>query len=159
MAIGTGDGIWKFGTLDSLDDGTTSSISDTAYSTTTDVAVWTNDDDAPHASFVLTFQFPSGTIDTNGIQLFATMLNNNGTTDEPATAATWQGHFLGNFATAATGGSMVATTNYTLVLGPVELPVTKTSQEYQFYFKNDCGVTISANWQLDVIPMAIGPKA
>jgi len=156
MAIGTNDGVWKFGTTDALDDGSTASIADGAYSTTTDVAAWTNDDDAPMASFVLTMQYPSGTIDTGGVLLFATLLNNNGTIDEPATSNNWQGRFLGSF---ATGTGMSATTDYALELGPVELPVSKTSQEYQFYFKNDCNVTISANWQLDVTPITVGPKA
>ena len=156
MAIGTNSSIWFYGTEDALDDGTTASISDNAYSTTTDVATWTNDDDAPYASFVLTMQYPSGTIDAGGISLFATLLNNNSTTDEPATADTWQGHYIGRF---ATGTGMAATTNYALELGPVELPNKKSSQEYQFYFKNECNVTISANWQLDVTPMAYGPHA
>lgn len=156
MAIGTNDGIWKFGTEDALDDGTTSSIADAAYSTTTDVATWTNDDDAPYASFTLTMQYPSGTIDTGGIHLYCTLLDTNGTTDEPATSDNWQGHFLGRF---QTGTGMAATTDYALELGPVELPAKKTSQIYQFYFKNDCNVTISANWQLDVVPMALGPRA
>lgn len=156
MAIAAGDGVWKFGTEDALDDGTTSSIADGAYSTTTDVAVWTNDDDTPQASFELTMQYPSGTIDTGGILLFATLLNGNGTIDEPATSNNWQGHFLGAF---QTGTGMAATTDYTLQLGPVDLPTGKSSQEYQFYFKNDCNVTISANWQFDVTPMTIGPKA
>lgn len=157
MAIGTNDAIRKFGTTDALDDGSTASIADTAYSTTTDVAPWTNDDDAPMASFVLTMQFPSGTIDSGGILLFATLLNNNSTTDEPATGANWQGHYLGAFATGVT--QMSATTDYALELGPVMLPAGKSSQEYQFYFKNDCNVTISANWQLDVTPVTVGPKA
>lgn len=156
MAIATNDGIWKFGTLDSLDDGSTSSIADGAYSTTTDVAIWTNDDDAPQAAFILTMQYPSGTIDTNGIHLYATMLNGNSTTDEPATSANWQGHYLGTW---RTGTGMSATTDYALVLSPVRLPAMKSSQEYQFYFQNDCNITISANWQLDVVPMTVGPKA
>lgn len=156
MAIGANCGIWYFGTTDSLDDGSTSSISDGAYSTTTDVAEWTNDDDATHASFVLTMQYPSGTIDRGGIHLFCTLKDTNGTTDEPATSDNWQGHHLGSF---ETGTGMSAATDYALQLGPVELPVNETSQVYQFYFKNDCNVTISANWQLDVTPMASGPHA
>ena len=156
MAIGANSSIWFYGTEDALDDGTTSAINNAAYSTTTDVAVWTNDDDAPYASFVLTMQYPSGTITAGGIQLYATLLNNNGTIDEPATSVTWQGHYLGSF---ATGAGMAATTDYALEVGPVELPMKKSSQEYQFYFVNSCGVTISANWQLDVTPMAYGPHA
>lgn len=154
MTIGTNDGIWKFGTADAADDTATQAVSDTAYSN--DPATWTNDDDAPYASFVLKFQYPSGTIDTGGILLFARLLNTNSTTDEPVPSANWQNHYLGAF---PTGTGMSATTDYAVALGPVKLPTTKSSQEYEFYFKNDCNVTVSAGWALTVHPMAIGPHA
>jgi hypothetical protein len=105
---------------------------------------------------VLTFQYPSGTIDQGGIALFARLLNTNGTSDEPIPSVNWPAHYLGSF---PTGTGMAATTNYPLELGPVELPTMKTSQEYEFYLKNDCNVTISAGWTLKITPMAIGPHA
>jgi hypothetical protein len=154
MAIGTNAAVWFFGTEDTADDGATQTIADGAYSV--DVATWTNDDDAPQAAFVLTFQYPSGTIDTGGIHLFARLLNTNSTTDEPVPSATWLGHYLGSF---PTGTGMAATTNYAVETGPVDLPLMKTSQEYEFYIKNDCNVTISASWTLKVTPMTIGPHA
>lgn len=154
MAIGTDAGVWYFGTEDAADDGATAAISDGAYSN--DPVAWTNDDDAPDASFTLKFQFPSGTIDTNGIHLFARLLNNSSTVDEPVPSANWAGHWLGIF---PTGTGMAATTDYAVVIGPVPLPSKKTSQEYEFYLKNDCNVTISASWALTVTPMALGPHA
>lgn len=154
MAIGANTGIWFYGTEDAADDGATQAVTDTSYSN--DPATWTNDDDATHASFSLTFQFPSGTIDKGGIHLFARLLNNDGTTDEPVPSANWDGHYLGTF---PTGTGMSATTDYSVVIGPVELPNKKSSQEYEFYFKNDCNVSISAGWSLKVTPMAFGPHA
>lgn len=154
MAIGTNDTIWKYGTTDVADDGATQAVSDGAYSA--DPTTWTNDDDSTHASFVLKFQYPSGTIDQNGIILFARLMNNNSTTDEPVPSNNWPNHYLGAF---PTGTGMSATTDYAVELGPVELPSMKTSQEYEFYFKNDCNVTISAGWQLTVTPMSVGPHA
>ena len=154
MAIGTNTATWYYGTEDAADDGATQTVADGAYSN--DPATWTNDDDAPYASFTLKFQYPSGTIDTGGIHLFARLLNNSTTVDEPVPSANWLGHRLGTF---DTGTGMAATTDYAVVLGPVELPNKKTSQEYEFYFKNDCNVTISASWVLTVTPMAYGPNA
>lgn len=152
MAIGTNDAVWKFGTEAAADDGSTSSVADGAYST--DPTTWTNSDDVTDASFTLKFQYPSGTITTGGIHLFARLLNNNSTTDEPVPSANWRGHFLGTF---STGTGMSATTDYAVVLGPVPLPLKKSSQEFEFYFKNSCGVTVSASSVLKVQPMALGP--
>jgi hypothetical protein len=157
MAIGTNAAVWFFGTEDTVDDGSTQAISNAAFSV--DVATWTNDDDAPQASFVLTFQFPSGTITTGGIHLYARLLNTNSTTDAPVPSTTYLSRYIGSFATAATAGSMVATTDYAIQTGPVDLPLMKTSQEYEFYLQNSCGVTMSAGWTLKITPMALGPHA
>ena len=154
MAIGTNATVWYFGTEDTVDDGATQAVTTTSFSV--DQATWTNDDDAPFASFVLKWQYPSGTITTTGIHLFARLLNTNSTTDEPVPSATWAGHYLGSF---STGTGMSATTDYAVETGPVELPMMKTSQEYEFYLQNTCGVTISAGWTLKITPMAIGPHA
>lgn len=84
------------------------------------------------------------------------LLNGDGTTDEPPLSANWTGHFLGNF---TTGPGMSATTNYAIESGPFLLPAMKSSQEYEFYLKNACGVTITAGWTLKITPVADGPKA
>jgi len=155
MAIDTNAAVWFFGTEDTVDDGSTQAITTTSFSV--DQATWTNDDDAPSASFVLMFQYPSGTITTGGIHLYARLLNTNGTVDAPVPSANYLSKYLGSFATGPT--QMAATTNYALQTGPVDLPMMKTSQEYEFYLQNSCGVTMSAGWTLKITPMALGPHA
>ena len=152
MAIGTGAGIWFQGTTDVVDDGATQVVTDGSFSA--DPTTWTNDDDSTHAAFVLKMQYPSGTIDQGGVHLYARLMNANGTVDEPVPSNNWPSHYLGTF---QTGTGMSATTDYSLVIGPVRLPVMKASQEYEFYFKNDCNVSISAGWQLTVTAMSAGP--
>ena len=157
MAISTNDAIRKYGTQDTVSaGGGTSAVSSGAYSASGDAATWTNDDDSDQASAVLTFQYPSGTITTVGVQLLCRLLNINGTTDEPALTANWTGHFLGSF---RTGTGMSATTNYAIETGPFILPSAKSSQEYEFYVLNSCGVTMTAGWTLKITPVADGPKA
>ncbi len=154
MAIGTNDLIRKFGTQDTVTS-SSAAVSSGAYSVVGSIVEWVNDDDTPEASFVLTWQYPSGTINTGGIQLFCRLKDIDGTGDEPSLTANWIGHFLGNF---PTGTGMSATTNYSIELGPVELPVSYTSNKYEFYVLNSCGVTMSAGWSLKVTPVSVGPK-
>lgn len=157
MTIATNDSIRKYGTEDTVSaGGGTSAVTNGSYSAAADAAAWTNDDDAAFASFVLTFQYPSGTINTGGIQLYARLINIDGTSDEPQPGTNFEGHQLGSF---PTGTAMAATTNYPIELGPVELPSKKSSQEYEFYVKNSCGVSMSAGWTLKVTPITEGPKA
>lgn len=157
MAISTNDAIRKYGTQDLVSaSGGTSAVTNGSYSASGDAATWTNDDDTDQASAVLTMQYPSGTITTGGVQLFCRLLNGDGTTDEPPLSANWTGHFLGNF---TTGTGMSATTNYAIESGPFLLPAMKSSQEYEFYLKNVCGVTMAAGWTLKITPVADGPKA
>lgn len=155
MTISTGATIDVYGTPDTVSAaGGTSSVAAGAYAAAADTQVWTNDDDAPYAAFVLTFQYPSGTITQGGIQLACRMLNINGTTDEPPVSANWTGHALGSF---PTGTGIAATTTVSIGLGPVELPRTKSSQEYEFYPVNNSGVVMSAGWTLTVIPTTDAP--
>jgi len=156
MAIGTDALIDFFGTQDSVDS-TSSAVNDGAFSVAADAAAWTNDDDAELASFVLKFQYPSGTIDTNGIQLFARLMNIDGTSDEPTPDSNWENHYLGTFPTDA---GLAALTDHVLSLGhDVELPNMYTSQVYEFYIKNDCGVQMTAGWTLKITPKAKAPHA
>lgn len=157
MTISTNDAIRKYGTQDLVSaGGGTSAVTNGSYSASGDAATWTNDDDADQASAVLTMQYPSGTITTGGVQLLCRLLNGDGTTDEPPLSANWTGHFLGTF---TTGTGMSATTNYAIESGPFLLPAMKSSQEYEFYLKNACGVTMTAGWTLKITPVADGPKA
>jgi len=157
MSIGTNDAIRKYGTQDTVSaGGGTSAVASGAYSASGDAAAWTNDDDADQISAVLTFQYPSGTITAGGVQLLCRLLNLDGTTDEPPLSANWMGHPLGNF---VTGTGMSATTNYAIETGPFLLPSAKASQEYEFYVRNSCGVTMTAGWTLKITPVADGPHA
>lgn len=160
MAIATNDAINKFAAaLDTVSaGGGTSAVSSGAYSASGDVVSggWTNDEDAPKASFVLKFQYPSGTITTGGVQLFARLLSVDSTNDEPALTTNWIGHFLGSF---RTGTGMSAATDYYVEEGPIALPAINSSQKYGFYLLNNCGVTISAGWTLKARAISIGPSA
>ena len=158
MAISTDSIIDFLGTQDTVSaGGGTSAVVDAAFSASGDAATWTNDDDAELATFVLTFQYPSGTIDGNGIHLFARLMNIDGTADEPQPDTGWEEHLLGTFVTDT---GLAATTNNSLSLGyDVQLPNMYTSQVYEFYVKNDCGVTMTAGWTLKITPKAKGPHA
>ena len=155
MTIGTNDLIRKFGTQDTVTS-SSAAVSSGAYSVVGSIVEWTNDDDAPEASFVLTWQYPSGTINTGGVQLLCRLKDVDGTGDEPSLTSSWIGHSLGNF---PTGTGMSATTNYSIELGPVELPVSYSSNKYEFYVLNSSGVTMTAGWSLKVTPISVGPKA
>lgn len=156
MAIGTDAAIHFFGTQDVVTaGGGTSAVSDAAYSVDADAAEWTNDDDAPEAGFILKFQYPSGTIDANGIHLYCSLSEVATTNDEPLVDSGWKPHYLGAFVTD-TGQAATTDTYYTLGYH-VPLPNLETSQKYKFFVYNDCGVTMSAGWTLSIIPVTVGP--
>lgn len=154
MAIGTDAAIEVFGTTDALDDASTSSISDGAMSVAADITPWTNDDDAPLAQLVLLWQYPSGTIDGH-INIHVRPINIDGTNDPPAPTASNQLGYAGSFQISP---AQTATTDtvYTQIVS-LQPFSTKTSQEYEFYLFNDAGVTVSANWDLDIIPKTFEP--
>lgn len=159
MAIGSNDAIYKYGTQDTVTvAGGTSAVTDTSFSASGDVVSggWTNDDDAPLAMFVLTFQYPSGTIVADGIHLYARLMNVDGTADEPQPDSGWKQHYLGTFVTD-TGQAATTDTSYTL--GMVPLPSAYTSQVYEFYVENQSDVTMTAGWTLKVTPITAGPHA
>lgn len=158
MAIGTNDAIDKFGNQDTVTaGGGTSAVTNTSFSASGDVVSggWTNDDDAPLAMFVLKFQYPSGTINSAGIHLYARLMNIDGTNDEPQPDSGWPGHYLGTF---ITDENQLATSDTYYSLGnPVRLPNSYTSQVYEFYVHNDCDVTMSAGWTIKITPVSVGP--
>ena len=152
MAITTGAAINVFGTQDTVTvAGGTSAVTNTSFSASGDVVSggWTNDDDAPLADFVLTFQYPSGTIVADGVHLYARLMNVNSTADEPQPDAGWQQHYLGTFVTDT---GQAATTDTDYVLTNVGLLNTYSSQVYEFYIENQTDVTLTAGWTLKVTP-------
>jgi len=160
MAIGTDDAVLKFGTGDVVTvAGGTSAVTNTSFSASGDVVSggWTNDDDATQFSFLLKFQYPSGTI-ADTINLYARLINCDGTAaaDEPQPDAGWKHHSLGSFTMDT---NQAATTDTYYVLGPVVLPATESSQDYEFYVENQSDVTMTAGWTLTIIPYTVGPHA
>ncbi len=156
MAISTDATIHFFGTQDVVTaGGGTSAVSDAAFSVDADAAEWTNDDDAPEAGMILKFQYPSGTIDANGIHLYLALSEVDSTNDEPLVDSGWSQHYVSTFTTDI---NLAATTDNYLTLGHYfDLPNLKTSQKYKFFIKNDCGVTMTAGWTLKIVPVAYGP--
>jgi len=155
MGILTDDVIDKFGTQDVVTaGGGTSAVVDDAYSVIADAAAWTNTDDAELAAFVLKFQYPSGTITTGGIHLFARLMDIDSTNDEPVPDSGFEEHLLGIF---PTDSGLVAVTNNYISLGyDVELPNMYSQQVYEFYIKDNCGVTLTAGWTIKITPKAKG---
>jgi hypothetical protein len=154
MAIGTGDAVEKFGTADDVTGGTSGAVVNNAFSAIGDVSDWTNDDDAVYGSAIFEGQF--GTAPTAGstIDLYARLDAMAGpAADSPDPDANFPWVYLGTFQVDA------STVRQHL---PIEIPLpnTKTSQVYNFVIRNNgTGQTISANWQLWIIPKAIGAAA
>lgn len=159
MAISSDATIHFWGTQDQVDDGTTSTIATTAFSVAADISTWTNDDDAPYASFVLECQFDT-TAPTDGegsIDLYARLLNVQSTSDVGEPSATNLNHYLGSFPIDWT---IAADTNYFSVIPFATLPNMITSQQYDFYIHNNAtGQTIGVDWNMWITPFTFGPHA
>lgn len=155
MAIGTNDTLPKFGTTDSVDDGSTSAITNNSYSVLADITAWTNDEDAPLANFVLACAFAVA-VSVGSIQLFARPINIDAT-DEPATPDDNYPHtYLGSFPIDFDAG----TGTFRTTIEGAKLPLYKTSQEIEFYIKNAATAqSISAGWELFITPYTYGPSA
>lgn len=158
MAIGTDSTIWFYGTEDNLSTtATTTALGINTCSDASDLDEWTNDDDAPMASFMLEVDdWSSAPGDEETIDLYCTLVSVNGTNDEPVmgSSSDYIGHYLGSFVVDDSSGAQY------LILGPVPLPTYKSSQEYQFYVENRTAVTMgsaSNKWRLKVTPVTAGP--
>jgi len=160
MAIGTDDAIHKFGTQDELTAPSVGSVANGAFSAASDVVDWTNDDDAPLAVFVLVLKDLSAAATAGDmIDLYCKPLNIVNTTgDHQGPNANTPSIYLGSFVIDAVDPAATAD-NY--LLGPVALPNSKTSQEYDFYiFNNTASISIdTADWELWITPVSYGPHA
>ncbi len=154
MTISTDARIQFFGTRDSLDDGTTSAITAGSYSVAADITAWTNDDDAERAMLDVAIAYTS--IPTAGgvLKFYMRRLNFNGTNDERTPDDDNQGAYVGSVSVDNLGSSTV---QYFTI--EIDLNNVKTSQEYEFYMKNDADQTMDANWTADITPIAPGPHA
>jgi hypothetical protein len=155
MAIGTNSAIEFYGTADVLGSSTSAVVNDAFSDGVNDLLAWTNDDDAPMATFALEFTTATTGTANTVVNLYAQLLDigSAGTEDGQVPDANYQHHYLGSFphnnpSTAEQAVSLVAA-----------LPNTQTSQVYQFYIENKTGQTISAGWELTVRPKTIGPHA
>ena len=156
MAIGTDDAVFKFGTQDEVTVASPSLVDGNGgISTTSDINTWTNDDDAPMVAIVLNVTF-SAVPDSGVIDVYCTLDNIQSTNDEPDKDSGFEGHYLGS-----TEPDEVTSSQY-LAIGPVALPITASSQVYQFYIVNnqsDAAHDISAGWSMWVTPITYGPHA
>ena len=156
MAITTNGTIEEYGTRDAVDDTSTSAITDGTVSAAADITAWTNTDDSAQAQLVLLWQYASGTI-SGSIDIHIRPINVDGTNDTPVPTTTDPIGYAGSF-NIATGQAAATDTAYTklITLTPFS---TKTSQEYEIYLINNTGVTIAANWDLDIVPKAYNGAA
>ena len=156
MAITTNALVDFFGTADALGN-TTSAVTDGSYSDgTNDLNAWTNDDDAPMAAAVFTMQYASGTLDAAPyVNLYARLIDIDGTTDAPVPDASYQHTFMGSFPIDTNLGT--STDNSHGI--EIPLPNMETSQVYHFYIENQTGVSIAAGWELTITPKTKGPHA
>ncbi len=151
MAIGTDAAIEFFGTKDSLDD-TSGSVADGAFSVASDVLEWTNDDDAPMAAIILEATYASAPDANSSVNLFARPMNIVSTSDSDVPDANFGHVYVGTF-------PLNDVTSAQFITIDIRLPNTKTSQSYIFYIENNGGQTISAGWDLHIVPKTIGPHA
>lgn len=156
MAISTNDRVEKFGTLTQIDDGSTSAISSAAFSVQADISTWTNSDDVPECQFVLMAQWATVTAVANKpVNIYARPLNIQSTNDPVSPGTSRYSHLIGSFVIYAAA----ITTDYYFESTRCRLPNLKSGQEYEFYLENLTGQTISANWDLWIMPISDGPKA
>lgn len=156
MAIAENDAIWKFGTQDQVDDGTTSTISNDAFSVAADVdSAWANDDDAPYGSAVLECQFDTTMPTVGSIGLYARLLNVQSTNDENETDGSFAPHFVGVF---QIDFGVANDTNFFTVIDLFQMPQAGAGQVIEWYIKNDgTGQTIGVDWNLWITPKSLGP--
>ena len=150
MALASGTSIEAFGGYAEVTDATNDTVVNDAFSLQTDLdsttPEWTNSDDASFASFRLDATWASAPTVNTPVNLYARLIEVDGTNDEPQTDATYQNHYLGSFIVDA------VTSAQKLVLADAPLPNGNTSQKIEFYIENKTGQTISANWRLYVNP-------
>lgn len=153
MAITTNATIEFYGTLDDLDS-SSGTVANNAYSVAGDLAAWTNDDDAPMATMVGLFTFSVAPTAGTTIDLFCRLLNIADTTKDTQTPNDDQPViYMGSYVLDN------VTTEQVLAI-EIHLPNAKTSQEYEFYIKNNgTGQTLSSGWSLQITPKTYGPHA
>ena len=150
MAIPSNAVVEYFGTQAVL--GTTSAtISNDSFSTSSDLAFWTNTDNAPSASVTLACTFLANPSTFNYINLYARLLDVQGTNDNVISDAGLLHSYVGQFPVDNTSAAQYITID-------IRLPNAGPSQKYEFYLSNKAGQSVSAGWDLFVTPKTLGPK-
>ena len=151
MAIGTDAAVEFYGTQDTVTS-SSSSVASGAFSVSGDITTWTNDDDAPQAAVVFEGTYSTAPDANSYVNLYARLMNVQSTNDQDAPDANFPHFYLGSFPL-----NDVTSAQYCVI--EVDLPNTKTSQEYDFYIENEGGQTLSSGWDLYVTPKTLGPHA
>ena len=156
MAIATNALIDFFGdTQDTVTaGGGTSAVVSGAFSVDADSVDWTNDDDAPLGAFVLTTA-AGQTAFTAGdhVELYARLMNIDGTADQPIPDASYPHIFIGSFFVDAVSGAQ----SVPLAAGAAALANQYSSQVYRFYVKSEATPSLAAGWVVKVTPVTQGP--
>ncbi|MCB1116825.1 MAG: hypothetical protein KDK71_10190 [Chlamydiia bacterium] len=149
MAITTNSAIEFFGTQDTIT-GSGGTVVNGAFGAA--ATTWTNDDDAPMASVILSASFTTAPTANTSVNLYLRPLNIQSTNDGDVPDANFGHVYVGSFPL-----NDVTTQQYIAI--DIRLPNTKTSQEYDFYIENNGGQTIDYDWTLYITPKTIGPHA
>ena len=151
MAITTGAAIEEFGTQTAVIT-TAGAVNNTSFSLNTDATTFTNSDDALTAAFVFKGTFSVSPTASSSIDLYAQLLNIQGTNDTPEPSATLFDQYMGSFQLDVTTSEQT--------LGFVgSLPNIKAGQEYNFFIQNKSGQTLSAAANVYITTTAVNSKA
>ena len=134
--------------------GGTASLAADAFSVVGDVVAgnYTNSLNAEQASMVIFFDWNTTPPDANSsVNLYARLMDIDGTGDQDIPDANFQQEYLGSFAT-----NNVITNQFKALR--IALPNAGDSQVYQFYIENKTGETIIAGWTLKIDPAALTPS-
>lgn len=153
MTIDTDDAIVKFGTQVEL---TTSpaTVADGDFSIASDTSTLTLSDDAPTGMFVLKLTDALSAAPTAGsvVNLYIQPLNVEGTGDQVEPTAEFPHTFLDSFPMRD------ADAENNIEIGPITMPIGKTSAEQIAFIQNLSGVSLGTTWELHFTPTTIGPK-
>lgn len=151
MAIGTDAAVDYFGDIDTLGTGS-AEVTNGSYSIAGDLSTWTNDDNARSAFVTLLANFSTNPDAGSGINLYLRLLNIEGANDAEIPSDNMQQGFVGTFLLNAVTTAQHPWLN-------IQLPNSKSSQEYEYYIKVAAGQTLPAGWDIFVGPKAVGPQA
>jgi hypothetical protein len=152
MAIGTDAAVEFYGTQDDLDS-TSAAVADDAFSVVGDLVQWTNDDDAPYARVILESTFSTTPGVGSTVELFAQLIDIEGTNDTEIPTANHPHIPVAIFA-------IKDQTAIQRDVKTIKLPNVETSQVYQFWIRVNTGSpSASAGWTVFITPITEGPHA